>query len=330
MNPSAFLSELRQRDIHVWMDGEQLRCNARAGTLTPDLRDQLRQLRGDIERFLRAAQAVTAQQPAIVPLQPRGNRVPVFAVPGHNGDVFCYRALAHALGESQPFFGLQPPGLDGGSEPLHRVADLAEYLAQQVRAFRPSGPYIIAGFCAGGAVAFELARRLLAGGEDRLLLALFGAPFPTFFRRPQQIRYRLVHRSLRWCNHVRTLVQISWRERVQYFSERWRRRHAPPGDDAADPALALRARLEAVTLSAVRAYEPGRFDGHVHLFMPCASWPRSPSGFAGWRWQTRAGRAESHFGPDGCTTDDMLLPPRVSAFAEMFRSTCDWPLEDRH
>lgn len=328
MNPSTFLSELRRRDIHVWMDGEQLRCNARAGVLTPDLRDQLRQLRGDIERFLRSAQAVAAQQPAIVPLQPKGNRVPVFAVPGHNGDVFCYRALAQALGERQPFFGLQPPGLDGDSEPLARVADLAEYLAQQVRAFRPSGPYIIAGFCAGGTVAFELARRLLAGGEGRLLLALFGAPFPTFFRRPQQIRYRLVHRSQRWRNHVRTLAQISWHERIQYFAERLRRKHAPPSDVAADPVLALRARLEAITLTAVRAYDAGHFDGHVHLFMPCKSWSRSV--FAGWRWQKVARHTESHFGPDGCTTDNMLLAPQVSAFAELFRGHCDWGLEEGH
>jgi thioesterase domain-containing protein len=329
LNPSTFLSELRRRDIHVWIDGEQLRCNARAGALTPDVRDQLRLLRGDIERFLRSAQAVAVQQPAIVPLQPKGDRVPVFAVPGHNGDVFCYRALAQALGESQPFFGLQPPGLDD-SEPLDRVADLAEYLAQQVRAFRPSGPYIIAGFCAGGTVAFELARRLSAGGESRLLLALFGAPFPTFFRKPQQLRYRLVHRSQRWRNHVRMLAHISWRARIDYFAERLRRKSPPASDLAADPVLALRARLEAVTLAAVRAYDPGHFDGHVHLFMPCNSWPRSPSGFAGWRWQTVARHAEPHFGPDGCTTDDMLLAPHVSVFAELFRNSCDWTIEERH
>src|SRR5205823_4933449 len=88
------------------------------------------------------------------PLERRGTRTPVFAVAGHNGDVFCYRALAQQLGDDQPFFGLEPPGLDGRSEPLRRVEDLAAYFAEQMRAFQPGGPYILAGFCAGGTVAF--------------------------------------------------------------------------------------------------------------------------------------------------------------------------------
>jgi thioesterase domain-containing protein len=97
-----------------------------------------------------------------VPLQANGPRVPVFGVAGHNGDVFCYRILAQCLGEEQPFYGLQPPGLDGEGEPLERVQDLAAYFARQILAFRPAGPCTLAGFCAGGTVAFELAQQLAA------------------------------------------------------------------------------------------------------------------------------------------------------------------------
>ena len=57
------------------------------------------------------------------------------------------RDLAQRLGNDQPFFGLEPPGLDGQSEPMDRVEDLAAYFAEQIRAFRPDGPYIIAGYC---------------------------------------------------------------------------------------------------------------------------------------------------------------------------------------
>src|SRR2546427_7475953 len=35
--------------------------------------------------------------------------------------------------------GLQPPGLDGRSEPLTRVEDLAAYFAAQIRTFHPNG-----------------------------------------------------------------------------------------------------------------------------------------------------------------------------------------------
>jgi surfactin synthase thioesterase subunit len=61
------------------------------------------------------------------------------------------------LGEDQPFFGLQPPGVDGHGEPLASVEELAAYFAAQIRAFRPNSPCIIAGYCGGGTIAFELA-----------------------------------------------------------------------------------------------------------------------------------------------------------------------------
>jgi len=315
----GFLSELRRLDIHLWMDGDQLRCNARAGALTDELRAQLRQRRNDIVTFLRSAHAVAAQQSTIVPLQPNGERMPVFAVPGHNGDVFCYRALAQALGDEGPFFGLQPPGLDGRSEPLTSVEKLAGHFADQVRAFRPRGPCIVAGFCAGGAVALELARQLLAGGKDVAFVALFGSPYPAFFRPLQQLRYRMERRVESWRRHACALAERSWRERIAYLAGELRPRGAPR-PDAPDPVLAQRAKVERATLAAVRAYTPAYFAGRVHLFMPCKSWAGSSSG--GSRWSSVAARTESYFGPDGCTADNMLLPQHAPAFGELFRYSC--------
>ena len=93
MSIAEFLSELRRRDVEVAIDGDELRCSARAGALTPELRDRLKERKTDILDFLRQAKTLAAQARAIVPLQSRGTGVPVFAVPGHNGDVFCYRAV---------------------------------------------------------------------------------------------------------------------------------------------------------------------------------------------------------------------------------------------
>jgi len=86
----TLLQELRSRDIRVWAEGDQLRCTAPTGVLTPELREQLRERKTDIVEFLRSAESLAQQQRGIVPLQPRGTRAPVFGVPGHNGDVFCY------------------------------------------------------------------------------------------------------------------------------------------------------------------------------------------------------------------------------------------------
>jgi len=72
MSVMALLTELRSRGIRVWPEGGQLRCNAPAGVLTPELCDTLRQSKSDILKFLRAAEALARQERAIVPLQPYG------------------------------------------------------------------------------------------------------------------------------------------------------------------------------------------------------------------------------------------------------------------
>jgi len=253
VSTAAFLAELRRRDVEVRAADGELRCSAPAGALTPGLRAELKQRKGEILEFLAAAQARAAQQRAIVPLRPHGARTPVFGVPGHNGDVFCYRALARSLGDEQPFFGLQPPGADGQGEPLTAVEDIAAVLAQQILAFRPEGPVIIAGYCAGGTTAFELAQQLQRGGATVHLLALFGSPYPAYFRLPTQAWLRLAGQAERAATLVRELAQQSWRERREYVAERLRAREARRVNAAAaalDPVLVQRAKVEHATLVA--------------------------------------------------------------------------------
>lgn len=315
MNAAAFLSELRRREIEVRAVDGQLHCTAKAGELTPELRDQLRQWKNELLKMLASAQALAAQERAIVPLQASGARTPVFAVPGHNGDVFCYRALAQRLGEDQPFFGLQPPGVDGQEAPLERVEALAACFARQIRAFRPDGPYIVAGYCAGGTVAYELAQQLAREGATVSLLALFGSPYPAYFRFPAQLLQRIAERAARFGGFARDLAVRSPAECRRYLAERMRMRKKRIGARnaaAADPVLALRAKVEQATLVAVRAYAPLESTGRVALFLPSRRWD------AARRWRSVAPRAEEYFGPDGCGSQDMLREPHAGAFAELF------------
>jgi thioesterase domain-containing protein len=319
----ALLDELRNRDIQVWADGDRLRCNAPADVLTPELRDQLQQRKKDILEFLHAAGALARQQRAIVPLQPRGKRTPIFAVAGHNGDVFCYRALAQHLGHDQPFYGLEPPGRDDHGEPLTRIEDLAAYFAAQIRAFRPGDPYIIAGFCTGGTIAFELGRQLLQERAAISFLALFGAPYPTCYRLVPQLRWRLMDQVQRVVRHTRALASLSSGQRRLYIAEKLRNRkgrRAAERPAALDSVLDLRAKLERATIAAARRYTPDHFAGRVSLFLPCEEWVRS--GLEPRRWQSVAQHAEEYFGPDGCNTDIMLREPYAPAFAELFRQCC--------
>lgn len=315
MSVAAFLSQLRRRDIRVWADGSNLRCNAPAGALTDELREELRRHKSDIVRFLQIAETVTAQQSAIVPLQTNGKRPPIFGLGGHSGDVFCYRPLARALGEERPFFGLQPPGLDGRSEPLTRMEDLAAYFAKEIRAFRPHGPWIIAGFCSGGTLAFELAQQLLAADRSAGFLAFFGAPYPSFFRPLRLLRHRLEYRARNWRLRARLLAAQSNRERLDYVVWRLRRR---PENAAPDPVTLMRAKVEQATLAALRAYEPRPFPGRLYHFLPCEAWAQHVRAE---RWRSVAAVDET-FGPGGCDGDNMLHAQYAPVFAEHFRASC--------
>jgi thioesterase domain-containing protein len=316
--------ELRRRDIQIQAVGAELRCSAPAGALTPELRAQLARYKSDVLQLLSAAQALAAQARAVVPLQAGGTRTPIYGVPGHNGDVFCYRGLARALGDDQPFFGLQPPGLDGEREPLRSVEELAAYLAEQVRASRPHGACIVAGFCAGGAVAFDLAQQLARGGADVRWLALFGSPYPVYFTRRAQLWQGLRRQAQRFGKHAAELAARPWSARRRYLDEELRQRRARLEEERArlrDPVLERRAKVERATVAAVRRYRPRHFDGRVNLFLPGPEWLRS--GVAALRWRSVAARAEVHFGPEASNGRDMLRGGHAVAFAALFRSACE-------
>jgi thioesterase domain-containing protein len=326
VNTAAFLATLRARDVQIWAEGDRLRCSAPAGTLSPEFFEQLRERKTEILSFLDTADSLARQQRAIIPLQPNGSKVPVFAVAGHNGDVFTYRTLVRHLGPEQPFFGLQPPGLDGQSEPLECVEDLAAYFAKQISAFRPRGPRIIAGYCAGGAIAFELARQLSRSGSQVSAVALFGAPYATAYRFSSQIRLRLEVEWARVARHARALASLSGAERRSYIREKLTLLRQPDTSQQPQPSavaaevLAQRIRVQRATFAALRRHTPGRFSGRLILFVPSKAWAGSSR--RPLLWGSMADHCEVHFGPDDCHTDVMLLEPFAGGFAEQFSHAC--------
>ena len=320
MNLQPFLADLYSRKIQLWADGDCLRCKAPTGVLTTTLRDQLMERKGEILALLRTAEAVATQPRAIVPLQSGGSRTPIFAVAGHNGDVFAYRALAFHLGDDQPFFALEPPGLDGDSEPLTRVEDLAGYFAAQIHAFQPKGPYIIAGYCAGGAIAFELARQMRERGALIQLLALFASPYPKSFRVGPRVQQTVAQLMTRLVRHVRELMMLSFPDSLRYITAKLRRRRLLRDAEHAtleDPVLLRRAEVARATIAAVRRYNPGSYAGRVDLLLPNREWLNSGADPLGWR--SVAPHAEHYFGPDDCHPDLLLIEPDAPAIAELFR-----------
>lgn len=318
MTAADLLAELRRLDVRVSLDGERLRLNAPVGVLTEEHKRNLAMRKPEVVAFLREAQRLAVQQRAIVPLSATGTQPPIFAVPGHNGDVFAYRAMAQHLGADQPFFGLQPPGLVDGSQPLTRVEDIAGYFAEQIRAFEPVGPIIIAGYCAGGSIAFELARRLAESGTAVDKLVLFGAPYCTFYRRAHWAAAVIRHFAGRMVIHARALRAMPASERHRYLARRVRQlaeyageaRSTAPVDDA---VLMRRQAVVQATLGAARRYVPQYADIHIDCLLPSTQWQHSPA--RPLRWSRFARSAKVFAGPEGCSTDTMLRPEHVADFA---------------
>jgi hypothetical protein len=127
MQMPKLLAGLAAKDIKIRLERDRLRCNASVGALTAEFRDRLRDRKGEIIVFLNIAGAATQQQLAIIPLQSRGTRTPIYAVSGHVGARFTFSDLSKHLAGDQLFYALQPSGFDGQSEPMDRVEDIAEY-----------------------------------------------------------------------------------------------------------------------------------------------------------------------------------------------------------
>ncbi|MEU9795697.1 amino acid adenylation domain-containing protein [Streptomyces sparsogenes] len=121
---------------------------------------------------LRSADAAPAPFDPVVPLNPSGDRTPLFLVHPMGGNVLCFLPFARHLDPEQPLYALQAAGADPGTEPLRTIEDMARGYIAAVKRVQPQGPYRISGYSFGGFVAFEMARRLRAAGERAEVLIL--------------------------------------------------------------------------------------------------------------------------------------------------------------
>ena len=115
---------------------------------------------------------------SLVPVQPLGEKPPLFCVHGGAGTILIFQGLSRHLGNDQPLYGLQARGLYGRDAPQTRFEEMAACYLAELREVQPDGPYFLAGFCSGGMIAFEMARRLLAEGQSVALLAGINAVGP--------------------------------------------------------------------------------------------------------------------------------------------------------
>lgn len=127
---------------------------------------------------------------SVVPIQPNGSLPPIFCVSGNGGNPMSFLDLAEGLGQQQPFYGLQHRGVDGRHRPHESIEAMAQEFLGDIRSVRPSGPYIVAGYSAGGLAGYEVAQMLIEAGEEVELLILFDTERPGVAGWSRQERFR--------------------------------------------------------------------------------------------------------------------------------------------
>jgi amino acid adenylation domain-containing protein len=247
-------------------------------------------------------------------------RRPLFCVHPAGGTASCYNELARRLGNDQPVYAFQAPGLAGDRVGLVRLEALAARYLEEMRAVQPGGPYQIAGWSVGGVISFEMTRQLGAAGQDVSLLALFDSDIPRQTERMRRIDPELVLAELAKPYGLDTRAGgLAGEARLQSILDQARRAKLLPEEFT---TLQLRrlfrhhARVFRANVRAVRRYRPAPLGRAMVLFRPE---DRSLTAVTG----PKRDWADVADGVTTCTVPgdhfSMMREPHVAAVAEQLR-----------
>jgi GT2 family glycosyltransferase/thioesterase domain-containing protein len=135
------------------------------------------------------------QRSCLVRLTQQDGERCVFLIHDGEGDVLLYRNLAMRLPSDVAVYGVVPFAERGLPMVHTSVPAMAAHYLREIRTRQPRGPYYLGGLCAGGVIAYEIARRLVRQGERVALLALMDASAPQAKRVPLRITRRRLERA---------------------------------------------------------------------------------------------------------------------------------------
>ncbi|NPV92850.1 MAG: amino acid adenylation domain-containing protein [Firmicutes bacterium] len=113
----------------------------------------------------------------IVPLHRGTTDNHVFLAHAGSGDANVYYKLCQRLFDNENYQGIRY--LQEGEGPRNTsIADLAAFYLDQVFEIQPKGPYVLAGWCLGGTIAYEMVRQLEETGREVSSLTLINTICP--------------------------------------------------------------------------------------------------------------------------------------------------------
>jgi len=272
----------------------------------------------------------------VIELEAGDDYIPLYFLHGDIiGGGFYVRDLSRLLGDRRPFFVLPPVDISEAAIPS--VEEMATQHLQDLREHRPHGPYLLGGFCIGGLIAYEMARRLRADGEQVPFVALVDPEMPGTFLRghvrlvqwltrrrdlsPRQTT-RLFSRGHKFLYRLREVWSAPLRDKVRFALRKARSSFGSGGDALPAPGSGLEQSAEnssdkqdilATFQWVLSNYVPPGYDGPVTIFLTEEQEAFAP--FLRRKWQKAAPRAEinrlagSHLG--SITTNVKVLAKKM-------------------
>ncbi|CAK0750166.1 phthiocerol/phenolphthiocerol synthesis type-I polyketide synthase E [Gammaproteobacteria bacterium] len=183
------------------------------------------------------------------------------------GHVYFYRETAQHIDLRLPVYGIRAQGVHGEAEPLTSIAEMAEIYTDALRTLQSTGPYHLAGASFGGTLAYALAQRLVAAGEQVAYLGLIDTPstanMPVELEDTVQILHYLLTIGHRFDVGIDTLRVLDEDARLAYFLTAT----GQVDTTAARAELGIVLKLFMTNMAAMRAYCPLTYPGKIHFYL---------------------------------------------------------------
>jgi len=266
---------------------------------------------------------------SLVMIQGGDQRTPFFCVHAAGGNVLEYHDLARHLGPDQPFYGLQAKGMSGEEQPHTSIREMADHYLKEMRELQPKGPYLLGGRSSGGTIAYEMACRLEAEGQEVALLALldtFPAGYFKLLSGSETRLQRLRRKTKKYQAHLSNLSQLGTAEKVAYIFRKLKYAPAKAKHKLYRRAYKLYKRfgrplppvlknIEEINFAAVKDYEPQTYAGNATLFL-ASDLTADYDSQDGWRELVR-GDIETHVIPGNHL--DIIKEPHVGLLADKLK-----------
>jgi iterative type I PKS product template protein len=103
----------------------------------------------------------------------------LFVLPDGSGSATSYTTIPDIAAASLKVYGLNCPFMTKPEKFIIGVAGVTQIYMAEIQRRQPKGPYLLAGWSAGGVLAYEMTRQLIAKGEKVEKLLLLDSPSPV-------------------------------------------------------------------------------------------------------------------------------------------------------